>query len=47
MEDFQIINKHRDKDGLHIYSISLDLLNEDVTKPVEDPVLKKKKREYN
>jgi hypothetical protein len=43
MEDFRIINKVRDKDGLHVYSITLDLLNEDVTLPVEDPVLIKKR----
>jgi hypothetical protein len=42
MEDFRILSKQRGKDGLHVYTLSLDLLNEDVTKPVEDP--KKKKR---
>jgi len=43
MEDFRILNKVREKSGLHVYSITLDLMNEDVTKPVEDPVLLKKK----
>jgi len=42
MEDFRIINKKRGKDGLHIYSIALDLKSENVFEPVKDAVLKKK-----
>ena len=44
MEDFRILNKARAKDGLHVYTITLDLIGEDVTKPVVDPVLKTKRK---